>query len=311
MTTTDAALNLNTVLPAETRDALRHLELFARKTAEGLLHGAHLSRRKGVSTEFDHHKLYQPGDPIKHVDWKATARHERYYVKRYIEDTALTVRLVVDRSGSLNQASGGISAYLLAARLAASLAYLVVRQRDSIGMVMCSAAGMHWLPASSTQRQLVYILRALAATGAAAGDTLDTALKAVLERETRRGMVVIVSDLLFDPAGVRREIRRLQARGHEVLVFQVRDPAVESFPYNRWMQFDSLERAGVRYRVDTVPLKRFYLEEFKAFMDGWREWTRRHDVHYVTLRTDESVENALATYFAVRAGRGAGGGGAS
>jgi len=298
-------LTLETVLPAEMRDAFKHLELFARKRVEGILHGAHVSRRKGVSTEFDHHKQYMPGDPIKHVDWKVSARHERYFVKRYIEDTALNVRLVVDSSASQKQTTGGISTWRQTAQLAASMAYLVLRQRDSVGMVMTNTARTVWLPSSSTQTQLVRILRALVTAGAAAAaDALDASLRAILERESRRGMVVILSDLMFDPDTVRLDIRKLQARGHEVLIFQVRDPDVEKFPFNRWMQFESLERAGVRWRVDTVPLKRFYLEEYRDFMDGWKSWTRKHDVHFVSLRSDESVETALSEYLALRAGGG-------
>lgn len=300
--TPEEKLTLEGVLPAEIRDALRHLEIFARKTAEGILHGAHLSRRKGVSTEFDHHKQYMPGDPIKHVDWKVSARHERYFIKRYIEDTALSVRLVVDSSASQKQTTGGISTWRQTARVAASLAYLVVRQRDSIAMVMADTARTVWLPPSSTQTQLVRILQALVTTTANAADALDVSLRAILDREARRGMVIVISDLMFDPDVVRLDIRKLQARGHEVLVFQVRDPDVENFPFNRWMQFESLERAGVRYRVDTVPLKRFYLEEYRDFMDGWQTWTRKHDVHFVSMRSDDPVETALSEYLALRAG---------
>ena len=293
-------LTLDSVLPAEMRDALRHLELFARKKVEGLLHGAHVSRRKGVSTEFDHHKQYMPGDPIKHVDWKVSARHDRYYVKRYIEDTSLNVRLVVDNSASQKQATGGVSTWRQTAQLAACLSYLVLRQRDSVGMVMSNAERTVWLPSSSTQSQMVRILRALVTGGAGGADALDVSLRAILERESRRGMVVIFSDLMFDPETVRLDIRKLQARGHEVLLFQVRDPAVEKFPFNRWMQFESLERAGVRWRLDTVPLKRFYLEEYREFMDDWKNWTRKHDVHFVTLSSDESVETAILEYMAFR-----------
>lgn len=300
----ETKLTLESVLPADIRDAVRSLELFARKKAEGLLHGAHLSRRKGVSTEFDHHKQYMPGDPIKHVDWKVSARHDRYFVKRYIEDTALSVQLVVDSSASQKQATGGISVWRQASQLTACLAYLVLRQRDSVGMVMANTDRTIWLPASSTSTQLVRILQALVTTGAGAADALEVSLRGVLERVARRGMVIVVSDLMFDPAAVRLDLRKLQARGHEVLIFQVRDPDVENFPFNRWMQFESLERAGVRYRVDTVPLKRFYLEEYREFMDGWKNWARKHDVHYVTLRSDEPVENALAEYLARRAGGG-------
>jgi uncharacterized protein (DUF58 family) len=297
-------LTLESVLPADARDALRQLELFARKKAEGVLHGAHLSRRKGVSTEFDHHKQYMPGDPIKHVDWKVSARHERYFVKRYIEDTALSVQLVVDSSASQKQATGAANTWRHTAQLTACLAYLVLRQRDSVGMVMANTARTLWLPASSTQTQLVRILQTLVKTPPSAADALDVSLRATLERVSRRGMVVVISDLMFDPTAVRLDIRKLQARGHEVLLFQIRDPTVETFPFNRWVQFDSLERAGVRWRVDTVPLKRFYLDEYREFMQEWKTWTRKHDVHFVTLRSDEPVEAALSEYLALRAGGG-------
>jgi|688.fasta_scaffold40233_4 uncharacterized protein (DUF58 family) len=303
---TEKKLTLDGVLPAEVRDAVRNLELFARKKAEGIQHGAHLSRRKGVSTEFDHHKQYMPGDPIKHVDWKVSARHDRYFVKRYIEDTALSVQLVVDNSASHKQTTGGISVWRQISQLAACLTYLVLRQRDSIGMVMANSDRTVWLPASSTSTQLVRILQALVTTGASAADALNGSLRGVLERVSRRGLVIVVSDLMFDPDAVRLELRKLQARGHEVLLFQVRDPDAEHFPFNRWMVFESLERAGIRHRVDTVPLKRFYLEEYREFMDGWKRWTRKHDVHFVSLRSDEPVETALAEYLARRASGGGG-----
>jgi uncharacterized protein (DUF58 family) len=242
-----------------------------------------------------------PGDPIKHVDWKVSARHDRYYIKRYIEDTALAVQLVVDSSASLKQTSGGISVWRQTAHVAASLAYLVVLQRDSIGMVMTNTDNTLWLPASSTQAQMVRILQALASARASAADALDVSLRAVLERVSRRGIVAIVSDLMFDPGPVRRDIRKLQARGHEVMVFQVRDPDVESFPVNRWMQFDSLERPGVCHRLDTVPLKRFYLEEYRDVMEEWRAWARKYDVHLVSLRSADPADKALGEYLALRA----------
>jgi len=301
---TEQKLTLETALPAEARDALRYLEIYARKAVEGLLHGAHRSRRKGVSTEFDHHKQYMPGDPLKHVDWKVSARHDRFYVKRYIEDTALNVRLIVDSSASQRQSTAGISVWNQSARMTASLAYLVLLQRDSVGMVMTNSGQTVWLPSSSTQTQLVRILQSLVTVGASNADSLETSLRAILDRKTRRGMMVVISDLMFDPEGVRLGIRKLQARGHEVLLFQVRDPAAETFPYNRWMQFDSLERPGVRWRLDTVPLKRFYLEEYREFMEGWKAWARKHDVHFLSIRSDESAETALSEYLARRADGG-------
>ncbi len=294
------AYALDDLLSAEERDALRHLELFARRAVEGVLHGGHRSRRKGVSTDFDHHKVYQPGDSLKHIDWKVSARHDDYFVKRYIEDTALSVRLVVDRSASMLQESGGPSKYLQAARLAAGLAYLVLRQRDSVGLVLTAADEQFWLPIRSAERHLVQILRALASRAPAAPDGLAACLKTILDRAERRGLVVAISDFMFEPTPVRQELARLQAQGHEVLLFQLRDPNEEDFPFNRWVHFQDRERPGVRYRLDAVPLKRIYQEEYRALVDEWEAWCRRQNIHWVAMRSDQHVEVLLAEYLFVR-----------
>ena len=290
------------VLRPEAREALQHLELYARRTVDGILHGIHRSRRKGVSSDFDHHKNYQPGDPLKHVDWKASARHDRVYVKRYMEDTALTVRLVVDRSGSMRRASnGGPSKYLQGARLAACLAYLVLKEHDRVGLTLACAGDAQWIPAGAGETQLVRILQALAAREGETADSLDEALRAVLERNERRGLVVLVSDLMFDPVPVRQQLSRLHAQGHEVLVFQVRDPAEEEFPFNRWVEFRHLEVAGAKLRLDTIPLKRLYREEYQALAASWKQWTRKYGMHLVSVRTDETMEACISDYVFYRA----------
>ena len=296
-----APTNIDQLLPPHAKEALRHLELHARRSVDGLLHGVHRSRRIGVSTDFDHHKNYVPGDPLKHIDWKASARHDRFYVKRYVEETALAVRLVVDRSGSMLQATDGASKYEQAGRLAASLAYLIIKERDSAGLVLAATPETVWLPAGSSDMHLVRILAALVTNAAGAPDNLSTSLRAIRDRAERRGIVAVVSDLLFDPGPVRRELGRLQAQGHEVLVFQVRDATEEDFPFNRWAQFQCLENPAVRHRLDTVPLKRIYREEYQALLAEWRAWTKRQGMHFISFRTTEPVERVLADYLAYRA----------
>lgn len=303
MTTPNRTANqLSTILTPEARDSLKQLELYARRTVAGLLHGAHRSRRKGVSTEFDHHKLYQPGDPLKHIDWKASARHDTYFVKRHIEDTALTVRIVVDRSASMRQDSGGPSLYLQASRVAASLAYLVLSQRDLVGLVLSCADEVFWLPPRSVDAHLVQILQALAGKGPAAADHLQPCLRALLERGERRGMIVVISDLMFDPVPVQQQLARLQAQGHEVLLFQVRDPQEEEFPFNRWVRFHDRETPGREFRVDTVPLRRLYREEYQALLTEWRNWARKYDIHFVSFLSTEPVGTVLSEYIAYREG---------
>ncbi|NQT93949.1 MAG: DUF58 domain-containing protein [Lentisphaerae bacterium] len=299
-TTTRTSYRIEDILTPEARDSLKGLELHARRIVEGMLHGAHRSRRKGVSTEFDHHKQYQPGDPLKHIDWKVSARHDEYFVKRHIEDTALTVRLVVDRSASMLQESGGPSLYLQASRLAASLAYLVLTQRDLVGMVLAAADELLWLPPRSIQQHLVQILQALVTKGAAAEDNLELCLRTMLERAERRGLIVVISDCMFDPVPVQQQLARLQAQGHEVLVLQPRDPNEEDFPFNRWVQFRDRELPSRSFRIDTVPLRKIYREEYQALIKEWDAWAHKYDIHFVSFRSDEHIGTILSEYLAFR-----------
>lgn len=282
------------------RSALQHLELFARRTVQGWMAGSHRSRRLGVSTEFDHHKNYQPGDPTKHIDWKVSAKHEHFFVKRYIEDTALAVRLVVDASASMCQAHEGHSKYLQAARAAACLAYVIINHGDSAGMAVTSADQTFWLPCGSTERHLVRLLTALVTHGPAATDHLAPCLRTLVDRVERRGLVVLVSDMMYDPAPVQRELSRLQAQGHEILLFQVRDQMEEDFPFNRWVEFRDLENPAVRHRLDALILKRLYREEYAALLEDWQRWCRKHDVHWCSFRSDERIDTVLSKYMVLR-----------
>jgi len=299
-----SARSLARVLSPEAKESLKHLEVFARRKVDGFLHGIHRSRRIGVSTEFDHHADYHPGDPLKHVDWRASARHDRYYVKRYVMDTALTVRLVVDRSASMlpveSRIAAGPGKYLQACRLAACLAYLVVKERDAAGLTLTTARETIWLPASSRDDRFVALLTALVSSDAVDEDNLGACLRTILDRGERKGMIAVVSDLMFAPQPVQRQLASLVAQGHEVLVFQLREPVEEDFPFSRWVQFHDLERPSVKHRVDTVPLKRIYREEYQALVEDWRRWANTHGVHFVTFRTDGHVETVLSEYIAFR-----------
>jgi len=292
---------LDDILRPEAKEQLRHLEMFARRLVDGLRHGIHRSRRKGVSTEFDHHKMYQPGDPLKHIDWKASARLDKYYVKRYLEDTSLGVRIILDRSASMQQQTDDHpSKYLSAARLAASLAYLILKEKDAVGLVTTADDETFWQPVRSSEAHLVRILQALASKPPAGADNLVNTIRAVVDRGERKGMVILISDMMYDPIPVQKQLARLTAQGHEVLVCQLRDPTEEDFPFNRWVMFGDLEDASVHHRLDTVPLKKIYLEEYQLLLDEWRTWAKKFDVHFVTSRTTDSVETILSEYLHFR-----------
>jgi len=302
------AYDLSDLLRADGRQALEHLRLKARKLVTGMLHGTHRSRRKGTSTEFDHHAIYQPGDPFKLIDWKASARHDRIYVKRQLEDTALHVRIVVDRSGSMRRATGdGPTKYLQAARLATAMAYVILEERDRFGLSIAGAAtggggsrGDAWLPAGSGEPHLVRCVQALCAREGSGGDSLAECLRVQVERSERRGLTALVSDLMLDPQSVQAHLARLMAQGHDIVVFQICDPAEQEFPFSRWVRFQNLESQASATRIDTVPLKRIYREEFQAVQDEWRQWCRRNGAHFVVARTDSPMETVLCEYLAFR-----------
>ncbi|MCJ8331847.1 MAG: DUF58 domain-containing protein [Lentisphaeria bacterium] len=291
---------LDTVLSAEAKESLKHLEMHARSAVQGLLHGIHGSKRIGTSTDFDHHKIYMPGDPIKHIDWKMSARSENMFIKRYTEDTALSVRIVLDRSASMSRQSEDLpTKYFRASQLAACLAYLTLNQKDSVGMVMASSDDTLWLPVSSTQSSLVRILEALVGKPPSDEDALVSCLKAILDRGEKRGLIAVVSDLMFDPKPVMKALSRLGAQGHEILIFQVKDPDEEEFPYNRWVDFQDLE-SGKNQRIDTVPLKRLYREEYKALMDEWQSFVKKNNAHIIDFKTDQATETVLSEYMIQR-----------
>jgi uncharacterized protein (DUF58 family) len=191
--------------------------------------------------------------------------------------------------------------FLRAAQVAASLAYLILKERDGVGLALTRGGTTRWLPVGSTQNHLVRLLQELAGQPPAGEDHLETALRTLLERAERKGLVAVVSDFMFDPVPVQKQLSRLAAQGHEVLLFQLRDPTEEEFPFNRWVQFEDLERPGVRHRVDAAPLKRIYREEYQALLAEWRAWAKKYDIHFVSERTDATMETMLSEYLATRA----------
>lgn len=295
---------LDEVLSPRAKETLKRLELFCRQKVNGLLQGLHRSKRKGVSTEFDHHKLYHPGDPLKHVDWKVSARQDKYYLKRYLEDTAMQVRIVVDRSASMRQAHEGMTKYRAAAQAVAGLAYLIIRQRDAVSLILANSSRNVWLPPSSADSHLVGILRALASEEAHDQDNLGDCLSTMVDTGGRKGLVVLVSDMMFDPEPIQEQLGRLAAQGQDLIVVQVRDPMEEEFPFTRWVRFGDLEDPSVRILLDAVPLRKIYVEEYKALQEEWKTWANKHGAHMISYRTDEKVEAILSDYMAYRSGMG-------
>jgi uncharacterized protein (DUF58 family) len=280
------------------------LELIARLAVEGVMSGLHKSPFKGFSVEFAEHRQYGPGDEIRHIDWRAYGKTDRYFVKEYEEETNLRAYLVVDSSGSMGYAGRTDSKFELACRLAASLAYLMIGQRDAVGLVTFDTAVRSMIPPRSSPGHFAVVCSALEKTIVRGEGRLSGILHALAGRIRRRGLVVIASDGFDDVEDLAAALRHLRHRRHEVLFLQTLAPEEEEFPFRHPARFRSLERIGHDLRVDPLALRASYLERFNTFCATLKERLHAMGADYHRASTAEPVERILLDYLSSRSRRG-------
>jgi uncharacterized protein (DUF58 family) len=268
-----------------------------RAIAEGVLSGLHQSPHHGQSVEFAEHKEYAPGDEIRHIDWKAYARVDRYTVKRFEQETNLYAWLVVDASGSMGWRGreGRLTKLEYASALAATLGHLLVRQQDAAGLVVVGREVTRTIPASAAASQTNAIVEALTALEARGQTRLAAAVEALLERAPRRSSVLVFSDLLDPDERVVKALSQLRRKKHEVTVFHVLDPAELEFPYEDPTLFLSLEDSrSVEARGRDV--RKGYLDLFGRWLAEVRRACAETDLDYVLCRTDRPPEEVLLPF---------------
>lgn len=280
------------------------LELVARLVVEGVMSGLHKSPFKGFSVEFAEHRQYGPGDEIRHIDWRAFGKTDRFFVKEYEEETNLKAYLVVDSSASMAYAGRTASKFEHARQLAASLAYLMISQRDAVGLVTFDDAVRAMIPPRSAPGHFSALCKALDDAKPGGEAPLSGVLHALAERIKRRGLVVVLSDGFDQLDDLAAALRHLRHRRHEVLFLHTLAPEEEEFPFRRPARFRNLERPGDQVRVDPAALRTAYLERFRAFCEGLKEKARGMDVDYHRASTAEAVETTLLNYLASRSRRG-------
>lgn len=283
-------------------DALKRiarLELRARHVVEGFLAGMHRSPYFGQSVEFLQHRQYAWGDDLRYVDWKVWAKQDRFYVKQFEEETNLRCTLVVDVSASMRYGSGALSKYEYAATLAVSLAYLALRQQDAVGCIAFDETVRLAVPLRTKRNQLDSVIQALEVSAPRDKTEIDQVLRSVAESLPRRGMVVVVSDLLVPRAGLMRGLRLLRSRGHDLLVFHVLDDHEIDFPFDGPTRFEGLE---VDHALNCNPraLREGYLAALGEYLEEVRVVCSRNNVDYSLLRTGQPLDRALATFLSNR-----------
>jgi uncharacterized protein (DUF58 family) len=280
---------------------IARLELRARHVVEGFLSGMHRSPYFGQSVEFRQHRQYAYGDDPRYVDWKVWAKQDRYYVKQFEEETNLRATLLVDVSGSMAYGRGAMNKHEYACTIAASLAYLLLRQQDAVGCVSFDRDVRIAVPLRTRRNHLDSILQALEVHAPAAKTDFYPVLRKVAETYPRRGMTILISDLLADRAGLFRGLKLLRSRGHDVLVFHVLDDDEIDFPFNGPTRFEGLEGPDA-VRCNPRALREGYLRAFAAFLDEVRRGCARHGVDYALLRTSQPLDAALAACLSARLG---------
>ncbi len=278
---------------------IARMDLRARHIVEGLLSGMHRSPYFGQSIEFRQHREYVAGDDLRHVDWKVWARQDRLYVKQFEEDTNLRCLMLVDVSASMRYGDGPLSKYDYACTVAASLAYWVLRQQDSIGLMAFDRTVRARLPVRSRRNHLMSIIEALNVAEPAEKTDLFAILQQVAEDHPKRGMVILVSDLLGDVERTLKGLRWLRQRGHDVMVFHIMDDDELDFPFSGPTRFEGLESDDF-LNCNPRALRDAYLESLGTFLDRLRRECAKQVVDYALIRTSEPLDAALARYISHR-----------
>jgi uncharacterized protein (DUF58 family) len=275
------------------------LELKARTIVEGFLTGLHRSPFKGFSVEFAEYRQYMPGDDLSTIDWKVYARSDRYYVKRFEDETNLNCHVMLDVSASMGYGSGAMTKLEYGACLAASLAYLMNRQRDSVGLSAFDDRIVDMLPASARAGHLRALLLTLERLKLGKETNLSRPLHHLADSLTRRGMVIVISDLLDNPDDVIRALKHFQFRGTDVIVFQILDRDEVEFPFSRPTRFEDMESDD---EVMAVPgaVREHYLKQMGALVDRYRRELGGAAIDYQLLVTDQPLEMALLAYLSTR-----------
>jgi len=283
--------------------SLGHIEVVARWIVDGFLSGLHRSPRKGFSVEFAEFRPYQPGDDLRYVDWKIAARADRWVVKQYEEETNLRATLVLDVSRSMDwrgaPAAQRLTKRAYAEQLVAALTLLLLRQRDAVGLIRFDDAVRTSIPPRARTTQWRRIVAALAEPGGGRASDLANALGQAARLVTRRGMMVLVTDLLVDVEAVMPALRGLRAAGHDVTVFHVMDPAERRFTLTGEAQFEDPESA-LAVPAAGADVRAAYESTVTTVIAEWREALAAMGAGYELVLTDQPYSLALRRAFDVR-----------
>lgn len=278
---------------------LSGLEIKARLVVEGFIAGLHRSPYHGFSVEFAEHRQYMPGDPIRNIDWKVYSRTDRFFVKEFEEETNLKAYLLLDISGSMGYHSNGISKLEYGSYLCAALSYLMLQQRDSVGLVTFDQKIQKYIPPKSAATHLHVLLSQLDKIQASQTTNVSSALHEMAERIKRRGLIILISDLFDYPEKIMSGLKHFRHRKHEVIVFHILDPRERDFSFPSEAIFKDIE---TQEEILTSPwqIQKDYQARLQEWIEKYRLESRESLIDYVLLDTSIPFDEALFAYLSKR-----------
>lgn len=281
-------------LDPEIVSRLSGLELKARLVAEGFMSGLHTSPYKGFSQEFADYRQYMPGDEPKRLDWKVYGRTDRFYIKEYQDETNLRAYLLIDKSGSMGYGSG-IKKLEYAKYLGATLAYLFHKQRDSVGIATFDTTIKEYIPPSAKRTNFMHILCALDHARSGAETSLSNVLSQLAQKIKRRGLVIVLSDLLDEPEAVLCALKSFRYRKHELLVLHILDKNESTFPFDTQAVFVDMETQS-EMTIQPEIIRESYRKKFQKLLDTYRKTLLSAHIGYELLYTNTPYDRALLAY---------------
>jgi uncharacterized protein (DUF58 family) len=286
-------------LNPEVVSRLSSIELKARLVVEGFIVGLHRSPYHGFSVEFAEHRQYMPGDDFKHIDWKVYGKSDRFYIKQFEEETNLKGYILLDASNSMGYKSDGITKLEYGSYLAASLSYLMLRQQDAPGLLVYDEKIRSHIPPKGARSHINPILRQLNDTAPSSMTDASVAFHELADRIKRRGLIIVISDLLDDPEKMILGLKHFRHRQHEVIVFHILDPYERNFAYKSEARFKDME-TGRELLTDPWQIRGEYISRLSDYLEWISKSCRDSHIDYHLLDTSVPFDRALFGYLAKR-----------
>lgn len=277
---------------------LSRLDLKAKLVVEGFMSGLHASPYKGFSQEFADYRQYMPGDELKRIDWKVFGRSDRYYIKEYQEETNLRAYILFDKSGSMGYGRG-LSKLEYTKYLGASLAYMLYRQKDSVGIATFDTEIREIVPPSAKKSNFMQILKIIDKATPQGETSLSNILLQLAQKLRRRGLVILLSDLFDDPEVVVKSLRSFRYRKHEILVFHILDRDELTFPFTKPAIFSDLED-GAEMIIQPSIIRESYRRNFDELLRFYRTRLLESYIDHEIIYTNTPYDKALFTYLQKR-----------